>query len=517
MEEIAVRSKTYAKQREQTAEGLQLLPVFELSMTGLRTSRANCPKSPSQLALIARNLQDLLSKAEQSPPPLHPKSSPILEQTSEIEVISEEEVVEAMPVEMEVASANPEESPTLAEGSEDLEVDWSVFTEEEKMEIMQNQARMILKQTQKAEVSQIPAEEIMQQIRSFFTSATPLFSSNTPFPRISALLLEHFLPPNSPPAAQSAFSSFALTLSLLASERPDSYISLLASALGLSLPFPMSDSQAKLVSIAETLIHEGSVRLEKAIKGPKPSLDETLLTGGRLYLTDAITAVYLLFPESPAMGEIALEKIKPPSISLPELLNFMICFRLKELKLDALKLFKLIDSDNSGKLNGEEFAQGIRQHLRLWMSVDSLKGLFRALDADGSDSISRIEFAKAINLKEYYQKYETQTYTISKIEFLRASLEAIRTWRTEVALPIEAKAKEILQDRQALSQSEVAEVLRLLEGKFPEDYMQSVCTSVGDSASVSQLLLALVSTPPPFHPSLSTFHTARLYIHSSLV
>ena len=215
------------------------------------------------------------------------------------------------------------------------------------------------------------------------------------------------------------------------------------------------------------------------------------------------------------MGETALRELKPASISLSDHLNFMILLRLQELKLDSLKLFKQIDANNNGKLNGEELAMGVQRRLGLWMSVESLKTLFKLLDADGSDSISRIEFAKAVNFKEYYQKCESPAYTLTKVDFLRAALAALQGWRREVALPLEAKAKEMLQERELLSTSEVIEALRGLEGKLPSDYLNSVTSSLDDSPSIPQLLLSLVSTPPPAYQCLSTPYTARFHLHSA--
>ena len=513
MEEITAKSKTVDRNRDITAEGLQLLSVFPLSCTELRTAKANCPKSRSQLALVLGNLQDLLSKAAQSPPSLHPQASPLQEEVSETVELTVEETVDARPVEMEVAAGNPENSPVLRT-DEDSAVDSGEFTEEERREIRANPVRKLLKQTQFAQFSLMSAEEVMERCTAFLTSAAPTLLSNTPFPRISALLLSHFLPDSSS-EAQDAFSSFVQSLSQLASDRPNTYVSLLASALGLSLPFPFPDSQAKLVSIAESLVSEHSQRLEKTTKGPKQTIDEVLASGGRLYLVDAIKAVYQLFPASPAMGETALRELKPASISLPDHLNFMILLRLQELKLDSLKLFKQIDANNNGKLNGEELAMGVQRRLGLWMSVESLKTLFKLLDADGSDSISRIEFAKAVNFKEYYQKCESPAYTLTKVDFLRAALAALQGWRREVALPLEAKAKEMLQERELLSTSEVIEALRGLEGKLPSDYLSSVTSSLDDSPSIPQLLLSLVSTPPPAYQCLSTPYTARFHLHSA--
>lgn len=516
VQEINAKSKALESHRETTAEGLQLLSVFPLSCTELGASKANCPKSPSQLVLILGNLQDLLSKAHQTPSSLHSTAPPSQEEASETVFLTEEEAVEAMPVEMEVAAGNPEDSPGLRSfGEEDLAVELGEFTEEERKEIQANPVREMLKQAQFAQFPLIPTEEVMERFGAFLTSAAPVLLSNAPFPRISALLLSHFLPPNSSSEAQAAFSSFAQSLCQLAQDRPNTYVSLLASALGLSLRFPFSDSQAKLVSIADSLISIDSQRLEKTSKGPKLTPEEMLTSGGRLYLIDAIKAVYQLFPASPAMGETALKQLQPATISPTDHLNFMLLFGLKELKLDSLKLFKLIDADGSGKLSGEEFALGVRQHLGLWISVESLKMLFQTLDTDGSDSISRIEFTKAVNFKEYYQKCESPAYTLTQVDFLRAVLEALQGWKREIALPLEAKAKEMLQERETLSKSEVIEVFQLIAGKLPSDYLDSVLSSLGDSTSVPNLLFSLVSAPAPAYQSLCTLYTARFHVHSA--
>ena len=68
-----------------------------------------------------------------------------------------------------------------------------------------------------------------------------------------------------------------------------------------------------------------------------------------------------------------------------------------------MSIFKLLDKDGSGEIDGEEFQLGIQLLNKRLPAVSQFKdpdALFRALDADGNGTIDLDEFAQIFNLNE---------------------------------------------------------------------------------------------------------------------
>ena len=490
MRKIAEKNQICEKNNEKIGELSEIFPVFTQIISNLLNLKQKCPKNSSQLLLISSNLSDLLSKSTQIPPELHSKS-PILERIP-TEEMSEEVAIDAQPVEMEVAAGNEEQVPNFT-------VDWSGFGDVEREEIEENWSLMQLQEGNLQEMRTMTEEELWTQIRGFFSANSSIFLSSPTCPALFPLISSHF--------PSDTFLPFALNLENTAlTSAPDSYISLLSSAFHCNRSFPVPDSQAKLTLLSEAQITDFAANFEKNRKNRTFSSTELMDFGGKLYLTDAFTAIYELFPPDSAskMCEIALENLQPASISLPNYLNFLVCYRLKSLKMDSLKLFKSIDDDNSGKLNGEEFSHGINDKLSLCMRVNHIKQLFMSLDADGSDSISKIEFTRAINLKEYYQKCESEDYAVTRKEFIRAVLEPLRVWREKVTLKLERAVQGMTLEGGMLGKEEVERVLREVEGVFGDDYVQVA----GSSAPMTprELLRFVQTRPPGGYSALARLH-----------
>ena len=152
-----------------------------------------------------------------------------------------------------------------------------------------------------------------------------------------------------------------------------------------------------------------------------------LTIGGKIYLKDAISAIYLLFQAAPPIGESLLISIRPPTITPINHLIFMICFRLQENQTDSLTFFKAVDSDSSKRLSLPELATGLRRKLGLWMREEHVVDTFRELDKDKSGEVTRLEFTRMINLKEYYARCEREEYMVTVKELARQVRGAVAT------------------------------------------------------------------------------------------
>ena len=228
---------------------------------------------------------------------------------------------------------------------------------------------------------------------------------------------------------EGAVESFIETVRQEASARADSFVSLLADLFAGDASG--EDSLAVLYALA-------AVAPSAQWLSQRLDLASFLTTGGQIYLKDAISAVYFLCQASPSLGESLLLSIRPASISLIQHLVFMICYRLQESQTDSLTFFKAVDSDNSKRLSLSELTTGLRAKLGLWIKEEQVVLAFRELDKDKSGEVTRLEFTRMINLKEYYARCEKQEYRVTVWEFARTVRDTLgRAERRDVEAAIQ--------------------------------------------------------------------------------
>lgn len=254
--------------------------------------------------------------------------------------------------------------------------------------------------------------DIEEQINEYlaYVSRTAAGASRSPRDYLRLYLQEKR------PQEEAALVLFTDTVRQEANARADSFVSLLAELLGVDAN--REDSLAVLYALAT--VAPSAWRLSQST-----DLAAYLTTGGQIYLKDAISAVYFLCQASPSLGESLLLSIRPASISLIQHLIFMICFRLQESQTDSLTFFKAVDSDSSKRLSLSELATGLRAKLGLWMREEQVVMAFRELDKDKSGEVTRLEFTKMINLKEYYARCEREEYRVTVREFGRKVRETV--------------------------------------------------------------------------------------------
>ena len=141
-----------------------------------------------------------------------------------------------------------------------------------------------------------------------------------------------------------------------------------------------------------------------------------LETGGRVYLTTAIAVLWEVFSPSKLLFEQLLSAIRPAHITPLDYLIFTINFRLQIRQIDSLTFFKWIDEDDSKSLSVAELAAGLRDRLHLPIAQEDIEGIFQELDQDRNGIISRLEFTRKVNLKDYYLNCEKDEFAITALE-----------------------------------------------------------------------------------------------------
>ena len=97
-----------------------------------------------------------------------------------------------------------------------------------------------------------------------------------------------------------------------------------------------------------------------------------------------------------------------------------------------------MDSDNSKRLSLSELTTGLRAKLGLWIKEEQVVLAFRELDKDKSGEVTRLEFTRMINLKEYYARCEKQEYRVTVWEFARTVRDTLgRAERRDVEAAIQ--------------------------------------------------------------------------------
>lgn len=329
------------------------------------------------------------------------------EESGEATVVEESNVASAAPEEIPVA-AYPEEpvaseavtgllEPEMASQMEDASISPELvvlpegLSPDDRDSILACPTLKILQTQPISDIRILPISELLAALQA-------LLKSLSPTPSLWDSVVDYFVRQYGRKNAVGELTDLAANLN---GYEEEPYVKLLAGALGLSLhhPTPLSQAYGRVVAAA---ILDGHL--------------ENANDGGQIPFIEAVKAVRKLFQSEPRAGQEVLMKLKPDALNDLSYLNFILCARLKEIKKDSIQLFKVIDTDNSGKLTCDELIAGIQNKLDIWMSADYIAALFAYIDKDGSGSISRLEFAKEVTFKTYMPL--EKDLTISRLRFI---------------------------------------------------------------------------------------------------
>ena len=132
--------------------------------------------------------------------------------------------------------------------------------------------------------------------------------------------------------------------------------------------------------------------------------------------------IYALFKDLPSRGEFMLGLIKPVDLPIEDFIIFKICHKMAQDGCSPEDLFKRLDRDHGGTIDVEEFHDGIKQLMSMWLSDTDLSLAMQRLAPAGGE-ITREQFFKRINFDAYYNSLGCREFLVSGVNFLLAFVE----------------------------------------------------------------------------------------------
>lgn len=162
-------------------------------------------------------------------------------------------------------------------------------------------------------------------------------------------------------------------------------------------------------------------------------------TGGLAFVGDAMELIYQLFRGDREGGEKALELIKPSNVTIEDYVAYKICHKMARLGKTPEMIFSLIDKDQGGTIDIQEFITGTKEDLDLWISDENVTKLLKHLDTNNTREISKEAFMAKINMKFLIECNKNPVWVVSKATFLIALLEVFKFKERKMAAHLHPK------------------------------------------------------------------------------
>jgi len=141
----------------------------------------------------------------------------------------------------------------------------------------------------------------------------------------------------------------------------------------------------------------------------------------RAYLVDVFAYVYALFEDDFSSGTALLKRLRPETLPLDQYVLFKVCNKMAILSMNSEEVFTAMDADKGGEMSEEEFISGVQRVMQLWIEDGDLKAVYRLMAPNGT--LTRVDFIRHLNFKQYLEKCRSELFTVSKTAFLTALAE----------------------------------------------------------------------------------------------
>ncbi|OMJ86526.1 hypothetical protein SteCoe_11942 [Stentor coeruleus] len=161
------------------------------------------------------------------------------------------------------------------------------------------------------------------------------------------------------------------------------------------------------------------------IKKPKSKSEnfseiyETMQFGGEASIVDIVGLVKKVFSKHRPAGERVLYNLHRDRPDRLELTILKICSLLKNLGENEEYLFDAI-KDSGISADYQEFIDGIRDGLNVWISQEEAEGLCSFLDENGKGEITLEAWKNKIKIDEFINKADCKAAMVTKADFLNS-------------------------------------------------------------------------------------------------
>jgi hypothetical protein len=148
---------------------------------------------------------------------------------------------------------------------------------------------------------------------------------------------------------------------------------------------------------------------KKSLAGPDP------LTGGRIFLCDALSLIYdLKLDSDPNVCRRILNHLRDPDMEKTDYVTFIINHRLEWLELDTREFFTKIDRAGQG-VTVPTLIEAFKSQLQLCVSEKKLREVFTAkVDRNRSGQVGAEEFGVYMDVKYYRLNAAHDNYSVDK-------------------------------------------------------------------------------------------------------
>ena len=191
-----------------------------------------------------------------------------------------------------------------------------------------------------------------------------------------------------------------------------------------------------------------------------------LATGGLIPLTTVCRILSPLFLHFPQYSPKLWDSLKPPHVTDPDYLHFLVVFHMQLSEIDAVTLFKRMTP--TSRLSSDALRSGLASILHLTLSDASFDQLLELMQNPESKIIRRLDLLKFVRLEMYIAHKDSVAFRIPRFQVLSVFTEACRMRRRELAalfraqLPVPVTTEAVIKAVRALGDtSDLSEVMKV--------------------------------------------------------
>lgn len=204
----------------------------------------------------------------------------------------------------------------------------------------------------------------------------------------------------------------------------------------------------------------------------------------RAYLVDIFAYVYALFEDDFSSGTALLRRLRPEALPLDQYVLFKVCNKMAILSMNSEEVFAAMDADKGGEMSEDEFISGVQKVMQLWIEDGDLKAVYRLMAPNGT--LTRTDFIRHLNFKQYLEKCRSELFTVSKTAFLTALAEVYSAKQVRDAAWILSELGGVLD----VDEGKHGEIVRRVKPGASAEEVQAVWRKVKDQTGTERVTAA---------------------------
>lgn len=196
-----------------------------------------------------------------------------------------------------------------------------------------------------------------------------------------------------------------------------SYAVFFCRVFGIFHPKPLPNSIVEYLFIMQETFNQAAAKTKSYQKKLGKAYDEAQQYGGLASIIDVMDLVKKVFKNSREIGERILNGLLRINAEVVEITLAKVCSALQRQNLDAVSMFQVLKA-NEGVLDYQEFIDGIRINLDIWVPQENIEKLCSYLDEEHSGVIRLEDWEKKVNFGENCEKAYGKEMMVAKSQFL---------------------------------------------------------------------------------------------------